>query len=72
MGTKKEEFHQRSNGGDFGKSIFSELGGVIEASFSSTTLQEVEILPSFCELKISLGTVWTDNLVLYLLRDCLD
>ena len=64
MGTKKEGFHQRSNGEDLGKSNFSGLGGVIEASLSSTTLQEVEILPSFCELKISLGTIWTDNLVL--------
>ena len=44
MGTKKEGFHQRSKGGDFGKSKFSGLGGVLETSFSSTTLQEVGVL----------------------------
>ena len=29
MGTKKEGFHQRSKGGDFGKSKFLGLGGVL-------------------------------------------
>ena len=37
----KEGFHRRSKGGDFGKSKFSRLGGVLETSFCSTTLQEV-------------------------------
>ena len=35
---KKEGFHRRSKGGDFGKSNFSGLGGVLETSFGSTTL----------------------------------
>ena len=46
VGTKKEGFHRRSKGGDFGKSKFSRLGGVLETSFGSTTLQEVGILPT--------------------------
>ena len=46
MGTKKKGFHQRSKGGDFEKSKFSGLGGVLETSFGSTTLQEVEIFPT--------------------------
>ena len=46
MGTKNEGFHQRSKGGDFGKSKFSGLGGVLETSFSFTMLQEVRILPT--------------------------
>ena len=44
MGTKNEGFYQRSKGGNFGKSKFLGLGGVLETSFSSTTLQEVWIL----------------------------
>ena len=46
MGIKKEGVHQRSKGEDFGKSIFFGLGGVLETSFGSTTLQEVGILPT--------------------------
>ena len=46
MGTKKEKFHKRSKGGDFEKSKFSVLRGVLETLFSSTTLQEVGILPT--------------------------
>ena len=42
MGTKNEGFHGRSEGGDFGKSKFSGLGGVLE--IGSTMFQEVEIL----------------------------
>ena len=38
VGTKKEGFHRRSKGGDFRKSKFSGLGGVLETSFGSTTL----------------------------------
>ena len=44
VGTKNEGFHRRSKGGDFGKSKFLGLGGVLETSFGSTTLQEVGIL----------------------------
>ena len=43
VGTKKEGFHRRSKGGDFGKSKFSGLGGVLETSFGSTMLQEVGV-----------------------------
>ena len=46
MGTKKEGFHRRSTGGDFWKSIFLGLGGVLETSFGSTTLQKEGILPT--------------------------
>ena len=46
MGTKNEGFHRRCKGGDFGKSKFSGLGGILETSFGSITLQEVEILPT--------------------------
>ena len=46
MGTKKKGFHRRSKGGDFGKSKFSGLGGVLETSFGFTTLEEVWILPT--------------------------
>ena len=46
MGTKKKGFHRRSKGGDFVKSKFLGLGGVLETSFGSTTLQNVEILPT--------------------------
>ena len=45
MGTKKERFHRRSKGGDFGKSKFLVLGGVLETFFGSIMLQEVGILP---------------------------
>ena len=44
VGTKKEGFHRRSKGEDFWKSKFSGLGGVLETSFGSTTLQEVRVL----------------------------
>ena len=44
MGTKKKGFHQKSKGRNFGKSNFLGLGGVLETSFGSTMLQEVEIL----------------------------
>ena len=47
MGTKNEGFHLRSEEGDLGKSDFSDIGGVLEASFGSTMLKEVEILPTF-------------------------
>ena len=47
VGTKKKIFHRRSKGGDFRKSKFSGLGGVLETSFGSTTLQEVWVLPTF-------------------------
>ena len=46
MSTKKEGFHRRSKGGDFGKSKFSGLGDALETSFGSTTLQEVGVLPT--------------------------
>ena len=46
MGTKNEGFHRRSRGGDFGKSKFSGLGGILVTSFGCTTLQEVGILPT--------------------------
>ena len=46
VGTKKNGFHQRSKGGDFGKSKFSCLEGVLETPFDSTMLKEVEILPT--------------------------
>ena len=46
VSTKKEGFHRRSKGGDFGKSKFSGLGDVLETSFDSTTLQEVGVLPT--------------------------
>ena len=47
MGTKKEEFHQRSKERGFGKLNFSGLGGVLETSFGSSMFQEVGILPTF-------------------------
>ena len=46
MGTKKEGFRLRSKGGYFRKSNFSGLGGIIETSFGSTMLLEVNILPN--------------------------
>ena len=45
MCTKNEEFHRRSKGGDLGKSKVLGLGGVLEAYYISTTLQEVEFFP---------------------------
>ena len=39
---KKEGFHRRSKGGDLEKSKVLGLGGVLQISFHSTTLQEVE------------------------------
>ena len=45
MCTKNAGFHRRPKGGDLGKSKSSGLGGVLETSFGSTTLQEIEILP---------------------------
>ena len=47
MGTKNEGFRQRSKGGDLRKSKFLGLGGVLETSFGSTTLQEEEIFPTW-------------------------
>ena len=47
FGYQKEGFHRRFKGGDFGKSNFSGLRGVLETSFSSITLQEVGILSTF-------------------------
>ena len=47
MGTKNEGFHRKSKEGDFGKSKFSRLGGVLETSFGSSTLQKVGIIPIF-------------------------
>ena len=46
MGIKKEGFHQRSKGGDLGKSKFSGLGGVLKTSFSYTTFQEIGKCPT--------------------------
>ena len=46
MGTKKEGFHRRSKGGDFRNPNFFGLGGVLETSVGSTTLQEVGVLPT--------------------------
>ena len=45
MGTENEGFHQRSIGGDLGKSRASSLGSVLRLSTVSTTLQEIGILP---------------------------
>ena len=55
VGTKNEEFHKRFEEGGMGKSDFLHVGGVLETSFGSTMLQEVEILPTlvysyFCGL----------------------
>ena len=61
---KKEGFHRRSKGGDFEKSKFSRLEGVLETSFGSTTLKEVGILSTFVYLRDvlvifpPLGAVW--------------
>ena len=41
---QKEGIHQRSKGGDSGKSKFSGQGGVLETSYVSTTFHEIEIL----------------------------
>ena len=41
---KMRDFTKNPKEGDFGKSKFSGLGGVLETSFCSTKLQEVEIL----------------------------
>ena len=46
VGTKKKGFHRRSKGGDFRNLNFFGLGGVLETSVSSTTLQEVGVLPT--------------------------
>ena len=43
---KNEEFRRRSKGGDLKKSKFPGLGGVLETSYHSTTLQEVGVLPT--------------------------
>ena len=54
MDTKKknEGFHRSSKGGDFGKSKIFGLGGVLETSFDSSTLQEVGILPTLIYLHL--------------------
>ena len=46
MCTKNEGFHRRSKREDLEKSKFSGLGGVLETSYHSTTLQEVGVLPT--------------------------
>ena len=43
---KKDRFHRIFKGGDLEKSKFSGLGGVLETSYHSTTLQEVKIIPT--------------------------
>ena len=43
---ENEEFHRRSKGGDLRKSKVLGLGGVLEASYISTTLQEVGFFPA--------------------------
>ena len=65
VSTKKEGFHLRSKGGDFRKSKFSGLGGVLETSFGSNTLQEVGIPPTLVILH-SKGCL----VVYYALRGC--
>ena len=71
MGTKKRGISPKIEMRRFREIKFSGLGGVLEISFSSTTLQEViRFYSYFClfilfyELKISLEAVWTDNPVL--------
>ena len=64
VNTTNEGFPQISKGGDFEKSIFLGLGGVLEISFGSTKLQEVEILP----ILVYSYFLWIKNL----LRGCLD
>ena len=44
--TKNAGFHRRSKRGDFKKSKFPGLGGVLETSYHSTMLQEVGVLPT--------------------------
>ena len=69
VGTKKEGFHRRSRGGDFGKSKFSGLGDVLETSFGSTTLQEVgEPNSALCCIRGCLGAKLC---ILEILRGCL-
>ena len=46
MGTENEGFHRKSTGRDLGKSRASSLGSVLRLPTISTTLQEVEILPT--------------------------
>ena len=46
MCTKNEGFHQRYKGEDLEKSRVLSLGGVLEASYTSITLQEVGIFPT--------------------------
>ena len=76
VSTKKEGFHRRSKGVGFEKSKFSGLGGILETSFESTTLQEVEILhtlvyfhPKGCFGYIS--TLRSCLALFYALRGCL-
>ena len=76
MGTKNEGFHRRSKGGDFGKSKFSGLGGVLETSFGSTTLQEVDILPTLVYFHLkgcfgSISTLRSHLAIFYAIRGCL-
>ena len=52
MCTKNEGFHRRFNGGDLGKSKVFGLGGVLEASYTSTTLQEVRFFPALVYLHL--------------------
>ena len=54
-GTKKEGFHQRSIGGDLGKSRASSLGSVLRLPTVSTTLQELWIFPT-----LVYSYIWAD------------
>ena len=53
---QNEEFHRRSKGGDLRKSKVLGLGGVLEASYISTTLQEVGFFPAL--VYFYLWAVW--------------
>ena len=47
---KKRGFHRRFKGGDLGKSKVFGFGGVLVASYTSTTLQEVGFFPTLVYL----------------------
>ena len=55
MCTKNEGFHRRSKGVDLGKSKALGLGGVLEASYISTTLQEIGFFPTLVYFHLLLG-----------------
>ena len=69
MGTKKEGFHRRSEGGYLGKSKFSGLGGVLETFFGSTKLQKVGILPTLVYFNLKWVILW--GMCVEVLRACL-